>query len=139
VSADLPSILDDSSFDRETIVASLSNEQWSDDVVNITVHPAAVAAARLVKDDNAAAAVSSDDVLYSDLDSVMDELATADWWDTPLVDAEEAASLPTESVSPTVTSSAVSQDSQDQNDRWSASLLGLALASMTVRRRRKEK
>ncbi|MCP4857655.1 MAG: hypothetical protein GY903_24490 [Fuerstiella sp.] len=138
VSADQPSILDDNSFDRETIVASLSNEQWSDDVVNITVHPAAVVAARLVEDDDDIVAVSSDNILFSDLDSVMDELATADWWDTPLIDAEEAVSLPNESGSPAVTSSVVSNDSVDQNDRRSASLLGLALASMTMKRRRKE-
>ena len=64
----------------------------------------------------------------------MDELATADWWDTPLADAEEAASLPNESVAP----AAASHDSQQPANRKGASLLGLALASMTVRRRRKE-
>jgi len=134
VSADQPSILDDSSFGRETIVASLSNEQWADDLVNITVHPAAVVAARLVEEDDDAVAVSDDGALYSDLDSVMDELGTADWWDTPLADAEEAASLPNESVAPAV----ASLDAQQPAKRKGASLLGLALASMTVRRRRKE-
>jgi hypothetical protein len=68
----------------------------------------------------------------------MDELATADWWDTPFADAEEATSLPGESVASCTSSAVVSHDSTTPGERKSASLLGLALASMTLKRRRKE-
>jgi hypothetical protein len=138
--AEQPAGLGDNSFDPETFVASISNKQWSDDLVSITVHPAAVVAARLVEESEASVEVSNEDMSHHDLDTIMDELATADWWDTPFTDAEEAASLPNENGSSDVLSSAVSvsPDTATSNDRKSASLLGFALASMTLKRRRKD-
>ncbi|MCP4512512.1 MAG: hypothetical protein GY826_39630 [Fuerstiella sp.] len=137
-SADQPSIPDHDSVKSEAIVASISNEQWSDDLVSITVHPAAVVAAKLVVPSDVAVEISSDEVPLHALDTIMDELATSDWWDTPFAEVEESTLLSAENAAAEASTAVASREPSTTGERKSASLLGLALASMTMKRRRKE-
>ena len=68
----------------------------------------------------------------------MDELATSDWWDTPFAEVEESTLLPAENAAAEASTAVASREPSTTGERKSASLLGLALASMTMKRRRKE-
>lgn len=105
--------------------------QWSDDLVNITVHPAAVVALMTEADAEPAAA---DETVQAavEVDRVMEELATADWWrvETAL-DQQEQSSAATVQT-PDVELALQSESGKQQS---AASILGLAVAAGVTRRR----
>lgn len=118
-----------------TMLASLDiANQWSDDLLNITVHPAAVVAlmtepaAEPVLVEETAPATNA-----SEVDSVMEELATADWWrlDAKSERAEGVAVATTEA--PDVEHA---RQSESGKEHATASVLGLAAAATVGRRRR---
>ncbi|MEZ6127676.1 MAG: PKD domain-containing protein [Planctomycetaceae bacterium] len=137
-SNDLP-VTDESLLDElPVLLAGFSETEWSDDLHSITVHPAAVVVATTVPavEDAVVEVGGSEQTAPVDsaFDSVMEELATADWW-TLDADLSDSASNSPVAVERPVAVETVATPSASSSQRTAASALGLAVAAMTGRRR----
>lgn len=125
------------------LLASLQSEvAWTDELRSITVHPAAVVATMTTLPDVAPA--ESDVVAEAssesnvDMDSVMEELATADWWRSDAVLDDEYQSdnlLQPEALAKdglVIDQSSVNRSETSERSA-EASVLGIALASAAGR------
>ena len=138
---------DSAGGELETVVTSLQPDAaWSDDLYSITVHPAAVVAAmKTVEEVKVDDLASEQSFAANDVDSIMEELATADWWtaedNASVVESavEFVAGKPSTVKTPEVTNG----DRESSEQTRSAAVIGLALATLTggrgaVRRREEE-
>lgn len=143
-SADAPATLQDDPAEQPMMLASLPSERmWTDELKSITVHPAAVVATMVAPADEVASDVQTDAVAGTDfeMDSVMEELATADWWRMDVALSEELNAETNEVHASAVTRLAAESLSHQETSKHqaAASMLGLALAATTVRPGRSEK
>ena len=128
--------------EQPVLLASIDQDHhWSDDLHSITVHPAAVVA---VMTSPAVEAPATDEHLndaaqtLSEVDSVMEQMATEDWWTLEAV--PETSEQTGDIVIPELRVADPSLDRSDSTDRRiAASAVGLALAAVTGRRRSRKR
>ena len=119
------------------MLASLHNNAWSDDLVNITVHPAAVVALMTEPVVEVSSEAKSEEADHTnEVDSVMEELATADWWRLDAESSETEQLIVLSEANPDVELTVQSESGKQQ---VSASALGLALAAVTSRGRSRKR
>lgn len=145
-SVDNPIPLEDDPAEQPVLLASLPSEAaWTDELRSITVHPAAVVATMTTLPDvgpaEAAAVTEGSSESDVDMDSVMEELATADWWrsDAVLGEAHESGNLQPEALEKdglVIDQSSVNRSETSERSA-EASVLGIALASAAGRIRRR--
>ena len=111
--------------------------EWSDDLYSITVHPAAVVAAMKTVEQAEVKTVVAEvenDSESVDVDSVMEELATADWWSAD-ESAEAVSALEFVAKNLVTAETALPASNSDEVDAaeeiHSAAMIGLALAAFT--------
>ena len=122
-------------LESTTVLTSMPEAgEWSDDLHSITVHPVAVVAAKVVPVETVRPPVqpSRDSV---DVDSVMEELAFADWWAEDLSEQSEE-DVVVEAITDLDVAQPVSRTlverSNDRFDDGQAAVLGLALAGLKM-------
>ncbi len=127
----------DSATVEPVMLASLHNNAWSDDLVNITVHPAAVVALMTEPVVEVSSEAKSEEADHTnEVDSVMEELATADWWRLDAESSETEQLIVLSEANPDVELTVQSESGKQQ---VSASALGLALAAVTSRGRSRKR
>jgi len=130
------------------VLTSLQPEaEWSDDLFSITVHPAAVVAAmRTVEEARVDDIVLEQTDAAADVDSIMAELATADWWsadgDTLATDSAVEFAVKNLAAADAIRATSGERESDSAEETQSAAVMGLALAALAggrgVVRRREE-
>jgi len=126
----------------EVLFASIqADELYLDDLRSITVHPAAVVATLTVDQTEQVSAeqtLTEEAEATGDVDSVMEELATADWWmgESDEAISEDIFAEVAEQLVDGESAVVVASSPQQANQAQGAAVLGIALATTGHRQRK---
>ncbi|MEZ6126813.1 MAG: PKD domain-containing protein [Planctomycetaceae bacterium] len=137
VSADPSELLKPVLEDSLILLTSLrSDNAWTPEQVSIAVHPVANIDVKQVRDDRQPVVQTTESQLPTEaptaFDAVMEDMAVSDWWTLNAADetVPAAAERPEGTVVP---------ESETGSRKASASMLGLALAALSGRRRERDR